>query len=102
MNNDFFYWDKNSNGLQLENQLYVINDINEIFIASAYLSCDGIDILQRLVEHGSVRKENVTVCLSTEFSDDKPSELLIRLGKIAMVRIAKGDRFMSSIPKRGS
>lgn len=87
-----FYWDKNSSGFQLENQLQAVGGVEEIFVATAYLSNEGVDILQRLIDRDSVKRKNIVVCLSTEFSDDNPSDLLIRLGKITKVRIAKGGR----------
>lgn len=87
-----FYWDKNSCGIDLENQLHMVDDIKEIFVASAYLSREGVEILQRVVDSKSVKKENVTVCLSTEFSDEHPADILNELNKFAGVRIAKEGR----------
>lgn len=87
-----FYWDKDDNSVKLEAQLQSINKVKEIFIASAFLSIDGVAILQKLVEHYNIKKENITICVSEEFSDDRPSEILNALDKIANVRISKGDR----------
>ena len=87
-----FYWDKNSCGIDLENQLHMVDDIKEIFVASAYLSREGVEILQRFVDSKSVKKENVTVCLSAEFSDEHPADILNELNKFAGVRIAKAGR----------
>ena len=87
-----FYWDKNSCGFELEKQLHIVDGIKEIFVASAYLSREGAEILQRVVDNKSVKKESVTVCLSVEFSDEHPADILTELNKIAMVRIAKAGR----------
>ena len=89
---EMFYWDKSDNGFELESQLQTIHNIQEIFIATAFMSFDGVGILQRLIENNAVKKENITICLSAEFSDDRPSEILEKLDKIAMVRIAKSGR----------
>lgn len=88
-----FYWSKDDNRFELEKRFQSISGIKEIFIATAYLSKGGLEILQRLLERCPVEKDRVTVCLSPEFSDDHPSDILIELNRIAKVRIAKDDRF---------
>lgn len=88
-----FYWDENDCGFKLEKQLQTVSNINKIFVSTAFLSNAGVDILKGLVNRNSVKRENVTVCLSTEFSDDYPSNILIELNNIAKVRIAKCERF---------
>lgn len=87
-----FYWDKSSNGFDLESQLQTMQNVEAIYIATAYLSGDGVDILRRLIDAHSINKEKVTVFLSTSFSDEHPSDILIELNKIAKVRIAKTGR----------
>lgn len=87
-----FYWDKNDCGFELESHLQTVKNAKEIFVATAYLSIDGVNILQRFIDRCSVNRENITVCLSSEFSDDHPADILTELNKIAMVRIAKAGR----------
>ncbi len=91
-----FYWDKNNCGYELEDKLYGVDNIKEIFIATAYLSNDGVDILEKLINAHNVKKDKVCVCLSTEFSYDRPADILTRLDKIANVRISKGGRLFHS------
>lgn len=87
-----FYWDENNSGFKLEKQLQLIDNVKTIFVSTAFLSSDGVDILQRLIDKYSVKRENVTVCLSAEFSDDHPSDILVALNKVAKVRIARNNR----------
>lgn len=87
-----FYWDKNDSGYDLKNQLHTISDINEIFIATAFISIEGVRILQNLIAGHQINKDKITICLSAEFSDIRPSEILVELDKIANVRIAKSGR----------
>ncbi len=87
-----YYWDKDSNALQLEEQLNSIAGIKEIFIVSAFLSNHGVEMLKRLARRNAVPKEKVVICLSAEFSDEKPAELLQTLSQVATIRISRGDR----------
>lgn len=87
-----FYWDENNCGFNLESQLQTMENIKTIFIATAFLSNDGVIIIKRLIDKHSIKRDNVTVCLSAEFSDDHPSNILSELNSIAKVRIAKGSR----------
>lgn len=87
-----FYWDKSSSGFELESQLQAVSNVKKIIVATAYLSIEGVEILQRLVDRNSVKRKNITVYLSEDFSDDHPSELLTKLNNIAQVRIAKSGR----------
>lgn len=87
-----FYWDEKDCGFDLESRLRSVSDIKKIFIATAYISSDGVEILRRLAAENSVKKEDVTLCLSAEFSDTHPSDILTELDKFADVRIAKGGR----------
>lgn len=87
-----FYWDENNCGFNLESQLQTMSNVKKIFVATAFLSSDGVYILKKLVDRYLIKRENVTICLSTEFSDDHPSNILVELNKIAKVRIAKDGR----------
>ena len=87
-----FYWDENNCGFNLESQLQTMSNVKKIFVATAFLSSDGVSILKKIVDRYLIKRENVTICLSTEFSDDHPSNILVELNKIAKVRIAKDGR----------
>lgn len=87
-----FYWDKTDCGSDLGSRLYSVRNVKRLFVATAFISSDGVGILQKLIERDAVKRSNVTVCLSAEFSDIKPSDILTRLNKIADVRIAKDGR----------
>lgn len=88
-----FYWDKDDCGTELESCLHSIKSVDKLFVATAFLSCGGVDILQRLIEQFGIEKKNITICLSADFSEEQPSEILARLVKISNVRIAKEGRF---------
>jgi len=86
---DKFNWNENSSADELENILLSAENVKEVFIASAFLSKKGVEIIKKLVGKHKLGKVMVTVCISAEFSDDKPADLLTNLSDFASVRISK-------------
>ena len=87
-----FYWDEKNCGSSLKKYFDKISNVESVFIATAFISDDGVDILQELVGKFNLERENIKVVLSSDFSETKPANILTRLIKIAKVRIAKEDR----------
>ena len=89
-----FYWhSKSENGNTLKEELFNLSKVSEIRIASAYFSEDGLKILNELKEKYLLRKQNIKLYLSPEFSLNKPYKLLQRLKKICDVYIIFNIKF---------
>lgn len=83
-----FYWhSKSENGNTLKEELFNLCKFSEIRIASAYFSEEGLKILKELKEKYLLRKENIKLYLSPEFSLNKPYKFLERLKEICDVYI---------------
>ena len=91
-----YYWSKNANKINLE-ELLCMNKVKEIYIGTAFLSSEGLRILNDIINKNSLKKENVHVYISNEFSQDKPHELLAELCKIAKVKIFLNHTFHSKV-----
>ncbi len=87
-----FYWDEKRCGFSLKECFGRISNIDRIFIATAFISQEGVDILQELAEKHNLGRENINLFLSSDFSDVKPADILTRLIKIAKVWIARESR----------
>lgn len=83
-----FYWKQKTNsGTTLEDELLNCNSVGKILIASAFLSREGIRILQQIKDAYSLQKENITLYLSAQFSSDKPHETLEQLSGLCVTKI---------------
>jgi hypothetical protein len=75
-----FYWHgKTENGSKLKDELLNMSSVNNIKIATAYFSNEGLAILKELKTKFSLTNNNISIYLSPEFSLDKPHELLQEL-----------------------
>ena len=62
-------------------------DIKTIDIASAFLSDYGVNCLERLSKKENLGKDNINIYLGKYFSNNNPSDILIRLTRFAYVKI---------------
>ena len=62
-------------------------DARKVRIASAFLSSEGVSVLEEMKEEYGLKKTDITLYLSAEFSTHKPHELLRRLGDICVAKI---------------
>jgi HKD family nuclease len=89
-----FYWhSKVENGNTLKEELLGLDKISIVRIASAYFSKEGLEILKELRDKHLLKKQNIHLYLSPEFSIDKPYELLEELREFCNVYIVFNIRF---------
>ena len=89
-----FYWhSKIENGNTLEEELLNIRNVKFIRIATAYFSKEGLDILKKVKDKYSLKKVNIELYLSPEFSVDSPHKLLKELIEICNVYIVLNIKF---------
>ncbi|OPJ62569.1 hypothetical protein CLORY_16990 [Clostridium oryzae] len=89
-----FYWhSKVENGNTLKEELFGLDKISIVRIASAYFSKEGLEILKELRDKHLLKKQNIHLYLSPEFSIDKPHELLEELKEFCNVYIVFNIRF---------
>lgn len=82
-----YYWDKKMNKTTLEDELLCSSDIRELYIGTAFISKHGADILEKIIDKYQLHKRHVHLYLSSEFSTDRPHELLKKLMDPAQVKI---------------
>jgi len=85
---DYYYWHSKSNkGKTLEDELLNADGVAEIKIATAFISRKGIAILKRIKEHYKLKKEDIILFVSKEFSMDNPHIILLELSNICIIKI---------------
>jgi len=83
-----YYWNHQTHETQsLKNELLNAKGVKKVRIATAYLSAEGVAVLDEMKQAYGLQKYDITVYLSAEFSSDKPHELLKRLSDICVVKI---------------
>lgn len=92
-----YYWSKKANKFTLEEEFLCMNKVTELYIGTAFFSYEGLRILKEVVKRNSLRKEQVHVYISNEFSQDKPHELLEEICKVAQVKIFFNHTFHSKV-----
>lgn len=92
-----YYWNKNASKIILEDELVCMNKVEKVYIGTVFFSSEEFRILNDIIKKNSLKKENVYVNISNEFSQDKPHELLAELCKIAQVRIFFNHKFHSKV-----
>jgi HKD family nuclease len=92
-----FYWSKNVNKTILENELTLVDDVKEIYIGTAFFSREGLRILKDIIKSNDLKKNQVHIYISDEFSQDKVYELLSELCNIANVKIFINHTFHSKV-----
>ena len=72
-----YYWNKvTENKTTLEEELLELEAVNEVYIGTAFFSSEGLRILKEIIAKYKLKKNRVKIYLSSEFSQDKPHELL--------------------------
>ncbi|MFX3637060.1 MAG: phospholipase D family protein [Candidatus Pristimantibacillus sp.] len=79
MDIDTYYW----HGEAYKNEFSNLKNLKNLKIATAYISNYGIDLLKEVILMNKLKKVDVEVFLSPEFSYNKPSEMLNVLRTIA-------------------
>jgi len=93
-----FYWKhKTESGTTLEDELMSCKSVSKVIIASAFMSREGVRILQRIKDNYSLRKENITLYLSAQFSADKPHEILEQLSGLCVTKIIFDHSFHAKV-----
>lgn len=89
-----FYWkQKTESGTTLEDELLSCKAVSRVLIASAFLSREGVRILQQIKSKYSLQRENITLYLSSQFSADKPHEILELLSGVCVTKILFDQNF---------
>lgn len=81
-----YYWEQKEN-LSLETRILELQNINRLYIATAYFSEKGLEILKKVINKNHLSKAKVYVYLSSEFTKKQPHKLLRQLCEIANVKI---------------
>lgn len=93
-----YYWKyKTEAGTTLENELLTCESVSGVIIASAFLSEDGIRILRQIRDIYSLKKKDITLYLSAQFSSNNPSELLEQLSELCNTKIIFDQRFHAKV-----
>ena len=92
-----FYWSKNANKTILDKELILVNNVKEVYIGTAFFSSEGLRILKEIINNNDLKKNQVHIYISDEFSQDKPYELLSELCNIAIVKIFFNHTFHSKV-----
>ncbi|SDL66134.1 hypothetical protein SAMN04488502_101486 [Dendrosporobacter quercicolus] len=66
----------------MESELLSCKSVSNVIIASAFISADGVRILRQIKDTYSLKKENITLYLSAQFSSDKPHKILEQLSEL--------------------
>ncbi|WP_206459112.1 phospholipase D family protein [Anaerovorax sp. IOR16] len=82
-----YYWSEDDCNINLEEELTSMNNVSELYIGIAFFSSEGLRILKNIAKKNKLKKENVHIYMSDEFSQNKPHELLEEVCKIAKVKI---------------
>lgn len=80
-----YYW----HGPKLKNFLLELCGVKKIRIATAYLSWEGLSILNHIVKVNNLSYKQVNIYLSPEFCSDKPGALLKELCAIGEIFIVE-------------
>lgn len=83
-----YYWKhKTEGGTTLEGELLSCKLVTNIKIASAFLSGAGVEVIRKIKNKYSLKKENITLYLSAQFSTDKPYKILEQLSELCNTKI---------------
>jgi uncharacterized protein YktB (UPF0637 family) len=83
-----FYWNtKTETGTTFSKELLSGKNIKSIIIATAFISTEGVSLLREAKAAYGMQKKDITLYISSEFSSDKPQELLQQLDDICITRI---------------
>lgn len=82
-----YYWNEDAKESYLEKELLQVNNVRKLQIGTAFFSKEGLRILKSVINKNNLKKENVCLYLSDEFSQDRPHELLKEVLQLATVKI---------------
>jgi HKD family nuclease len=82
-----YYWNQVSENQTLKHELLAVKGVRKVQIATAFLSKEGVNLLVEMKQVYKLKKENITLYLSSEFSGDKPHEMLRKLFIFCNVKI---------------
>jgi len=71
----------------MEEELLSCKSVSKVMIASAFLSREGVQVLQKIKEQYSLKKECIILYISEQFSADKPYEILNQLSDLCITKI---------------
>ena len=93
-----YYWNKKTeNQTTLEEELFTFDKVKEIMIGTAFFSRDGLEIIRKLANKYNLKKDRIKIFLSSEFSNNKPHELLKELDSVCTVKIIFDRIFHSKV-----
>ena len=83
-----FYWNRQTQkSSTLKEELLSVENAKKIRIATAFLSAEGVSVLDKMKQKYNLNTADITLYLSAEFSTDNPHEMLKRLSVICTVKI---------------
>ncbi|MEK4326529.1 phospholipase D family protein [Paenibacillus sp. FSL R7-0312] len=88
-----YYW----RGDKVINKFQNAIDLEYLLIATAYFSEYGLKLLKTVIDRNQLKRENVKLYLSPNFSYQKPGDLLESLHKIATVFIVDSIPFHAKV-----
>lgn len=93
-----FYWkDKTINNLTLSEELLSCGPIKSVKIATAFISNEGVGIINQIISLYQLSKERITLYLSEQFSSENPGELLEKLSEISTVKMIFDQNFHAKV-----
>lgn len=93
-----YYWSKESSDkIVLEKELLALDNVKELYIGTAFFSCSGMYILKKLIDKYNLKKSQIWIYISEEFTQDKPHELLKELYNIAQAKIISNKNFHAKV-----
>lgn len=93
-----YYWKHRTEaGTTLESELLSCKSVSNVIIASAFISADGVRILRQIKDTYSLKKENITLYLSAQFSSDKPHKILEQLAELCNTKIIFDHNFHAKV-----
>lgn len=81
---DKYYWHDKST---LYEEINNVIGLKKVSIEIAYISNDGVKIIQDIKDKYKIKKEQIRVFISSEFSLDKPYVILEKLRQLCKVYI---------------
>lgn len=56
-----YYWSKNASNIILEDELSQFKNVKEIFIGTAFISWEGLRILEEIIKNNDLKKNQVHI-----------------------------------------
>lgn len=92
------YWkQKTEAGTTLEGELLSCKSVKQVKVASAFLSKEGVHILQLIKDTYTLKKDDIVLYISEQFSSNKPHEILNQLSGICVTKVLFDLNFHSKV-----